>query len=74
MIEILYLLNLIVTTILVVGTLYRIKIERDMVKITIQNAKYREAMQYLRRCLKTEELSAQELLEAVEAVIKEVEQ
>lgn len=53
-IEDLYLLNLAITTILLLATLYRVKIERDIAKVTIENAVYRNALKHLKRILESE--------------------
>jgi len=53
-IEDLYLLNLAITTILLLATLYRVKIERDIAKVTIENAVYRNALKRLKRILESE--------------------
>jgi len=52
--EDLYLLNLFITTILLLATLYRVKIERDIAKVTIENAKYRNALRRLKTILEKE--------------------
>lgn len=53
-IEEIYLLNLIITTVLVIATLYRVKIERDMIKISQQNAKYMMLFKQLKEIMEKE--------------------
>lgn len=72
-IEILYFLNLTVTTILVIATLYRVKLERDMVKLAKQNAKYREAVKVLYKALNIEDFTIDELKEVLKEIIEECE-
>lgn len=69
--EFLYLLNLSVTTILVLATVYRVKLEREMVRITKQNAKYKEALEFLYKALEWEDLSKEELREALKSIMEE---
>jgi len=52
--EDLYLLNLFITTILLLATLYRVKIEREICRVTIENAKYCQALKKLRQVMERE--------------------
>lgn len=72
--EILYFLNLIITITLVVGTFYRIKLERDLVRINIENAKYKEAFFFLRKALETENLTVDELKEAIDSILRGIKE
>jgi hypothetical protein len=47
----LYLLNLIVTIVLTIGTFYRIKIEREHTKATISELKFKKRLQTMRSVL-----------------------
>jgi hypothetical protein len=49
-----YLLNLVVTVALFVATLYRIKIEKKSVDVSIQNARARKSLEILKRIVERE--------------------
>lgn len=49
-----YLLNLVVTVALFIATLYRIKIEKKSVDVTIQNARARKSLEMLKRIVERE--------------------
>ena len=49
-----YLLNLVVTVALFIATLYRIKIEKKSVDVTVQNATARNSLEMLKRIVERE--------------------
>ena len=49
-----YLLNLVVTVALFIATLYRIKIEKKSVDVTVQNARARNSLEMLKRIVERE--------------------
>jgi len=49
-----YLLNLVVTVALFIATLYRIKIEKRSVDVTVQNARARNSLEMLKRIVERE--------------------
>lgn len=70
--------NLIVMISLFAATLYRIKLEKEQVKTTIQNAKYAERIRLLRKTIKKEkneilEMSGKDVLEFLKEVCKDEE-
>ena len=69
-IEQLYFLNLIVTILLTAGTFYRIKIERESVRIAAENAIYRKTMKVLIENLKIEDLTQEEFKKLIEELFK----
>ena len=62
-----YLLNLVVTVALFIATLYRIKIEKKSVDVTIQNARARNSLEILKRIVEREK---DLILEDAEGFIK----
>lgn len=68
--------NLVVMVGLFVATLYRIKIEREQIKTTIQNAKYAEKFKMLHSTIEREKdeimtMSRHDFIEFLEEVCKD---
>ena len=77
MIEITILLsNLLLTTVIVITTLYRVYIEKKQIDVIISNAKYVERIKLLRKTIKKErktilEMGGEDVLALLEEVCKD---
>ena len=65
-----YILNLIITIGLLIATLYRAKIERDLTKVTIKNAELYHSLKLLKKMLQSENLTDKEFRELIEEMIR----